>query len=614
MNITRRLAVNAAIIIVGTGLAFSLSQVLVLDRLTRTAAERELAGLDRQFQLQVDRLVENAVTGARIYARSPRVVEAFARRDRDALAALTLPGWEVLHGEHGARQMQFHVPPATSFFRAHRPEKFGDDLSGFRQTVLDANADREPVGGLERGRGGVGVRGVVPVTHAGEHVGSVEIGLGLDQAFLESFAARNGIDAAVYLFAEDISFGDDGAQGSYLATTFAGDGWRQAPEVLRGVTGGAAVLGRRDVAGERVVEFVAPITDFQDEVIGALQVAMPVGVYTGLRNQAIVFALVVGAVVLTAGIAVTVWRNRDIGRQIESLVRDVETQRAETEARNAELVRHCDGFDGSVRESLSRVDSLAGDLDTTADRLGETASVSKEQTSTMASAAEEANVCTAGVAEAMTKMADMIRDSVQRNGETRELTCAASGAATDCRERVHGMADAVSRIGDAVSLIDSIADQTNLLALNATIEAARAGEAGRGFAVVAGEVKALAGQTARTTDEITAHIQAINDATRGVVEAIERMAETIAQVDAAAGTINAQMDAELNESREVTERMKEAACGVAEITQGIERASAMAADTADGAARIDAVADDVSREGRALRERVEAFLEAIRAA
>jgi methyl-accepting chemotaxis protein len=176
------------------------------------------------------------------------------------------------------------------------------------------------------------------------------------------------------------------------------------------------------------------------------------------------------------------------------------------------------------------------------------------------------------------------------------------------------MADAVSRIGDAVSLIDSIADQTNLLALNATIEAARAGEAGRGFAVVAGEVKALAGQTARTTDEITAHIQAINDATRGVVEAIERMAETIAQVDAAAGTINAQMDAELNESREVTERMKEAACGVAEITQGIERASAMASDTADGAARIDAVADDVSREGRALRERVEAFLEAIRAA
>ena len=92
MNITRRLAVNAAIIIVGTGLAFSLSQVLVLDRLTRTAAERELSSLDRQFQLQVDRLVENAVTGAQIYAQAPRVVEAFAARDRDALATLTLPG------------------------------------------------------------------------------------------------------------------------------------------------------------------------------------------------------------------------------------------------------------------------------------------------------------------------------------------------------------------------------------------------------------------------------------------------------------------------------------------------------------------------------------------
>ncbi len=612
MNITRRLAVNAAIIIVGTGLAFSLAQVVVLDRVTRTAAERELASLDRQFQLQVERLVENAVTGAQIYAHSPPVVAAFARGDREALAALTRSGYAVLSDEHGAKQMQFHRPPATSFFRAHRPEKFGDDLAGFRQTVVDANEERRAVGGLERGRAGVGVRGVVPVRHEGEHVGSVEIGLGLDQAFLESFAERNGIDAAIYLFAESISF--DGAEGRYLASTFAGERWKQPAGVLRGVNDGAAVLGRRDLAGERVAEYLAPVRDFQGEVIGALQVAMPVSVYTGLRNQAIAFALVVGAIVLAAGIGVTVWRNRDIGRQIETLVRDVETAKSDTEARNAELVRHCDGFDGTVRESLGKVDELAGALDTTANRLGEVASVSKEQSTTMASAAEEANVCTSGVAEAMTKMAAMIRESVERNGETRALTSAASGAASDCRERVSGMTEAVGRIGEAVSLIESIADQTNLLALNATIEAARAGDAGRGFAVVAGEVKALAGQTARTTDEITAHIQAIHSATGGVAEAIERMADTITRVDEAAGAINEQMDAELSESREVSARMTEAATGVAEITRGIEQASAMASDTADGAARINAVASDVSREGRELRRRIEDFLKAVRAA
>jgi methyl-accepting chemotaxis protein len=341
---------------------------------------------------------------------------------------------------------------------------------------------------------------------------------------------------------------------------------------------------------------------------------MPVSVYTGLRNQAIAFALVVGAVVLAAGIGVTIWRNRDIGRRIERLVRDGENARAASEARTAELKTHCDGFDGDVRCGLDRVNDLTEQLDATAATLAEAASVSQEQSTTMASAAEEANVCTAGVAEAMSKMADRIRDSVRRNEETRALTGAASGAAGDCRERVTGMTAAVGRIGEAVSLIESIADQTNLLALNATIEAARAGDAGRGFAVVAGEVKALAGQTARTTDEITAHISAIHTAAGGVAEAIEKMAGAIGQVDEAAGAINEQMDAELTESREVTARMDEAARGVAEITAGIEQASTRAADTADGAARINGVARDVSGESRELRRRVEAFLAAVRAA
>ena len=491
MNITRRSAVDAARIIVGTGLAFSLAQVVVLDRVTRTAAERELASLERQFDLQVERLVENAVSGAAVYARMPPLVDAFARRDRAALAAPTLPGYSVLHEAYGDEQTQFHLPRATSFFRAHRPEAFGDDLSGFRRTVLDASVEGEPVGGLERGRAGVGIRGVVPVRTDGEHLGSVEVGL--DQAFLQSFAARNGVDAAIYLFAETISFESAGAEGRYLASTFVGDAWPQPAATLAGVRDGADMLGRRELAGQRVPELPAPITDFQGEVVGALQVAMPVGVYFGLRNQAIAAALLVGALVLAARVGVTVWRNRDIGRRIERLVRNGETARTASEARNADLMTHCDGFDGDVRCGLDRVNDLTEQLDATAATLAEAASVSQEQSTTMASAAEEANVCTAGVAEAMGEMADRIRDWVRRNEETRALTCAASGAAGDCRERVTGMTLAVGRIGDAVSLIESIADRTNLLALNATIEAARAVDAGRCFAVVAGEVNALAG-------------------------------------------------------------------------------------------------------------------------
>ncbi|MFW5680867.1 MAG: methyl-accepting chemotaxis protein [Pseudomonadota bacterium] len=614
MNITRRLAVNAAVIIAATGFAVALSQVLVLDRVTDMAAQRELAALERQFDLEVRQVVNTAVAGARIYALLPPVREAFAAGDRDRLAALTVSGFEDLQRSIGARQMQFHVSPATSFFRAHMPDKYGDDLSSFRRTVLDANAEQRAVGGLERGRGGVGIRGVVPVTQDGRHVGTVEIGLALDEGFVRSFAERNGIEASLFMYADAIDLAANTDRGRYVASTFEGENWQIDPDILRESSDGSVVLGRRTLDGVRYAESVAPVIDFAGQPIGALHVAMPVDVYVGLRNQAVAIGLAICLAVLAVGVALTVWRNRDIGRQIETLLHDVETSHAEAKAKGERLVECCTGFDAHIHDSLERLASLATRLGTTASDMTTTANVSDQQSTTMASAAEEANVNTAGVADAMEHMAAMITESVGRNEQTRSLTELATSLGADCQTRVGSMTDAVSEIGTAVSLIENIASQTNLLALNATIEAARAGEAGRGFAVVASEVKVLADQTRRTTDEIANHIAAIQQATHGVVEAIERMTGTIAEVNTATVSINETMDQELRESQEVSERMRQAALGVAEITRGIEQAAGMANQTAEGARSVASVAGELAGEGDDLRRRVDDFLARVRVA
>ncbi|TVQ28975.1 MAG: hypothetical protein EA356_17820 [Geminicoccaceae bacterium] len=612
MNITRRLAVNAAVIIAATGFAVALSQVVVLDRVTDTAAQRELASLERQFNLEVAQMVNTAVVGASIYAQMPPVVEAFRARDRARLAELTVSGFGELNRAIGAEQLQFHEAPATSFFRAHMPDRFGDDLSSFRQTVLDANSRRMPVGGLERGRGGVGVRGVVPVTDAGRHLGTVEIGLALDAAFVEAFAARNGIQASLFMFADEIAVASGADQGRYVGSTFRGEGWQLSPEIMHRSESGMVSLGRRTLDGVRYAESVAPVIDFAGVPIGALHVAMPVEVYVGLRNEAVAMGLVICLLVLLLGVGVTVWRNRDIGRQIEHLIADVEKSRIAADAQSQHLIEACSGFDGQVHDSLARLGDLAGKLGATAGEMNQSASIANEQSATMASAAEEANVNTAGVAEAMAKMAEMITQSVGRNEQTQQLTEQAQSLGGECRQRVTSMTEAVDQIGAAVSLIENIASQTNLLALNATIEAARAGDAGRGFAVVASEVKSLADQTARTTDEITRHIGAIQGATTAVVEAIERMTGTIEEVNAATVAINRTMDQELHESQEVSERMRQAAIGVAEITRGIEQAAGMANRTADGAKTVATVAGDLEAEGQDLRARVDGFLKNVR--
>jgi len=179
---------------------------------------------------------------------------------------------------------------------------------------------------------------------------------------------------------------------------------------------------------------------------------------------------------------------------------------------------------------------------------------------------------------------------------------------------VQGLSAAAQKIGDVVKLISDIASQTNLLALNATIEAARAGEAGRGFAVVANEVKSLASQTAKATDEISAQVGAMQGATTEAVAAIEGIGRTIGAINEIASAISTAVEQQGEATREIARNVQEAAQGTGQVSSNIASVNQAAEKTGSAAGQVLSSAEQLSGQATKLRADVDRFLANIRAA
>ena len=298
--------------------------------------------------------------------------------------------------------------------------------------------------------------------------------------------------------------------------------------------------------------------------------------------------------------------------------RDAATQdaqnKASSAARRAELIRFADDFETAVGAIVSNVSASAVQLESAAGTLARTAETTQSLSSQVAGASEEASSNMQSVAAATEELSASVDEIGRRVRESNRIAEAAVLQAEQTDGRIGKLSRAAQQIGDVVKLITAIAEQTNLLALNATIEAARAGEAGRGFAVVASEVKSLASQTAKATDEISSHISGMQGATQESVAAIKEIGGTIAQISSIAATIAGAVEQQSSATQEIARSVQNVAQGTHEAAANVMQVNRGATETGASSEEVLNSAKTLSTESARLREELDRFMANIRAA
>ena len=454
-----------------------------LSRATRRAEERELQGYLHALNAVTAMRTNTAGALAAFVAATPDARAAFAAGDRERLTALYLEPFTRLKTGFGVEQFQFHTPPATSWLRLHMPQKFGDDLSSFRSTVVAANAAKAPATGLEKGVAGLGVRAVVPVAAPdGRHVGTVEFGMDYGRAFVDELKARFGVDAIVSI---EQAGGGFKRLAATTETSLAGDDDRRA------ALAGATPVRRAWVGGVPYAALVAAMPDYSGKPAAVVEILMDTSEFAAQYAAARGTALAVGGGVLLAGLALAWLMARSIsgplhgmadvmhglaegdlslavpatdrGDEVGAMARavavfkrhaeEIREMQAEQEAmrhraeadRSAVVRRIADGLESNLGQVAEGIATASRGMLDTAESMARTVDQATGGATAVASAARDASANVQTVSAATTELSSSISEIGRQVTRSASISTAAVADANRANDRIGALMRSLAR-------------------------------------------------------------------------------------------------------------------------------------------------------------------------
>lgn len=602
--------------------------------------KEQLKSIGDSFQHDMETRIADMKIAINFMLNDQDVLQSFAKHDRKALIRKYQNLFDyTLKPRFKLDIFQFHLPPATSFYRVYEPGKFGDDLSSFRKMVLEANRDKVAKAGLEVGKFGASIRIVYPVTYKGKHVGTVELGSDYIKILEKTATALN----------------------VFFSIAIKNDMLNNAKIMLKGNTiqkGNLTYYAFSKNIAKSIIEHSAlsnetQIIEFEDQdyAVGAMELKDYKGLNIGsvliMKNitkemaamqsasNKVILILITFVSILFILLYYILTKSvfkplRDANKHL-LLVTDGDLSHDmdfSSDDEIGQLIQSIRGMKdslrkivGQIREKEEMLANSAVQFSSLAENMKDTATAMSDKTTAVSAATEEMSVNMNTVSTATEQsnsninliaistkeMTSTVEEISGNTGRAQQITANAVQNVAGATEKIKSLSAAAVEIDKVIEVIVEIAEQTKLLALNATIEAARAGEAGKGFAVVANEVKELAHQTGQATEGITAKIKAMQESTTGSVDEINKINKSINEVNEIITSIAGAVEEQAVTTREIANSVDQAAEGVQQVSVNITQAAEVSADVASDIAGVNAISEDVKNAGSSIMESANAL-------